>query len=301
MLELKTPPEAASWLRSRVKGALQSDSRKVGAADGFLAWPGAATDGRQHVHAALAQGALACLVERSGVEAFAFDQPAIAAFGGLKTRGRPDCSRVLRPAHRTVAGRCRDRHQRQDVDGLVARASDVGWRDRHAGHRTAAGSRLQRAHDSRSGPAAGAVPTLSGLTACPCARSKRRRSVSAERRLDGTTIRVAIFTNFTQDHLDYHGNMEAYWEAKTELFRWQGLRAAVINIDDAKGTELAQSLQGSDVDLWTVSCQQPARLTASDIGYDAQGLRFTVHEGAEQQAACHRAWSASTTCPTCWA
>src|SRR5690606_38967530 len=47
-----------------------------------------------------------------------------------------------------------------------------------------------------------------------------------ERRMDGTRIRVAGFTNFTQDHLDYHGSMEAYWAAKEELFRWPGLQAA---------------------------------------------------------------------------
>jgi UDP-N-acetylmuramoyl-L-alanyl-D-glutamate--2,6-diaminopimelate ligase len=46
---------------------------------------------------------------------------------------------------------------------------------------------------------------------------------------------VAVFTNFTQDHLDYHGSMDAYWEAKAELFAWPGLRAAVVNIDDATG------------------------------------------------------------------
>jgi UDP-N-acetylmuramyl tripeptide synthase len=41
---------------------------------------------------------------------------------------------------------------------------------------------------------------------------------------DGTQIRTAIFTNFTQDHLDYHGTMEAYWQAKRKLFAWPGLQ-----------------------------------------------------------------------------
>jgi UDP-N-acetylmuramoyl-L-alanyl-D-glutamate--2,6-diaminopimelate ligase len=117
-----------------------------------------------------------------------------------------------------------------------------------------------------------------GLKACAIEAS----SVGiVERRLDGTRIQVAVFTNFTQDHLDYHGTMDAYWEAKAQLFRWPGLRAAVINIDDKKGLELAQSLQGSGPDLWTISCQQPARLVAQDIRYDDQGLRFTVREGGE--------------------
>jgi UDP-N-acetylmuramyl-tripeptide synthetase len=82
--------------------------------------------------------------------------------------------------------------------------------------------------------------------------------------------------------LEYHGTMEAYWEAKAELFRWPGLRAAVVNVDNEKGRALAQTLEDGGLDLWTVSCQEPARLVADDIGYDAQGLRFTVREGQER-------------------
>jgi UDP-N-acetylmuramoyl-L-alanyl-D-glutamate--2,6-diaminopimelate ligase len=106
----------------------------------------------------------------------------------------------------------------------------------------------------------------------------------AERRLDGSRIAVAVFTNFTQDHLDYHGSMEAYWQAKAELFRWPGLRAAVVNIDDLHGASLVASLieQGvGALDVWSVSAAgAPARLMAQDIGYDAQGLTFSVVEEA---------------------
>jgi UDP-N-acetylmuramoyl-L-alanyl-D-glutamate--2,6-diaminopimelate ligase len=103
-----------------------------------------------------------------------------------------------------------------------------------------------------------------------------------ERRLDGTRIRVAAFTNFTQDHLDYHGSMEAYWEAKAALFAWPGLQAAVINLDDAKGLELRDRLQRGHLDLWTVSCERDARLRAEGIGYTDEGLRFTVAEAGER-------------------
>jgi UDP-N-acetylmuramoyl-L-alanyl-D-glutamate--2,6-diaminopimelate ligase len=92
---------------------------------------------------------------------------------------------------------------------------------------------------------------------------------------------VAVFTNFTQDHLDYHGTMEAYWEAKAELFRWPGLRSAVVNLDDEKGRALSQSLAGG-VDLWTTSNEQPARLRAHDIDYGEYGLSFVVQEGQER-------------------
>ena len=57
MLELHGPDEAAGWLRGRVTGTLHCDSRQIDAGDGFIAWPGAATDGRKHVPSALARGA----------------------------------------------------------------------------------------------------------------------------------------------------------------------------------------------------------------------------------------------------
>ena len=89
MLQLHSPVEAASWLRGRVTGTLHSDSRKVGPGDGFIAWPGAATDGRLHVPSALAQGAAACLVEHQGVEAFEFGGEAIAGYVELKAAAGP--------------------------------------------------------------------------------------------------------------------------------------------------------------------------------------------------------------------
>ena len=56
--QLHTPEQAAGWLRERVAGSLCTDSRQVAEGDGFIAWPGAATDGRKFVGAALAAGAV---------------------------------------------------------------------------------------------------------------------------------------------------------------------------------------------------------------------------------------------------
>jgi UDP-N-acetylmuramoyl-L-alanyl-D-glutamate--2,6-diaminopimelate ligase len=107
-----------------------------------------------------------------------------------------------------------------------------------------------------------------------------------EHRLDGTRIHTAILTNLTQDHLDYHGNMAAYWQAKTKLFAWPGLRAAVVNVDDAYGAELAADIAlrsgEAALDLWTVSMCNPARLQAHAIEHISSGVRFTVVEGAER-------------------
>jgi UDP-N-acetylmuramyl tripeptide synthase len=63
-------------------------------------------------------------------------------------------------------------------------------------------------------------------------------------RINGAAFDVAVFTNLTRDHLEYHGTMEAYAAAKEKLFAMPGLGAAVINLDDAFGSALAQRLRG---------------------------------------------------------
>ncbi|MGH8858164.1 MAG: Mur ligase domain-containing protein, partial [Polaromonas sp.] len=87
--QLHTPEQAASWLRERVSGSLWTDSRKVGDGDGFIAWPGAATDGRKYVAGALASGAGACLVEQEGAAAYNFSDERVATYAGLKAATGP--------------------------------------------------------------------------------------------------------------------------------------------------------------------------------------------------------------------
>ncbi len=289
MRQLHGPEEAARWLRGRVRGSLHCDSRRVRAGDGFVAWPGAATDGRRYVGAALSQGAAACLVERAGGEAYAFDGEAGAAYENLQAATGPIAAEFFGHPSRSL--------QVLAVTGTNGKTSTAWW----------LAQALSRV-DGGAWPAA-VIGTLGtgqpphvvatglttpdpvllqaqfrrfadeGLKACAIEAS----SIGiVERRLDGTRIAVAVFTNLTRDHLDYHGSMESYWAAKAELFRWPGLRAAVVNVDDEKGAELAAQLEGGALDLWTVSCARPARLAALDIGYSTQGLRFTVAEGQER-------------------
>ena len=63
-----------------------------------------------------------------------------------------------------------------------------------------------------------------------------------QQRVAGVHFDVAVFTNLTRDHLDYHGDMATYGAAKARLFAWNGLKAAVINLDDAFGRELIATL-----------------------------------------------------------
>ncbi|MEO7852890.1 MAG: UDP-N-acetylmuramoyl-L-alanyl-D-glutamate--2,6-diaminopimelate ligase, partial [Rubrivivax sp.] len=110
-----------------------------------------------------------------------------------------------------------------------------------------------------------------------------------QHRLDGVCIRVALFSNLTQDHLDHHGSMAAYWAAKRALFDWPGLQAAVLNIDDARGRQLADELRATPLSLWTCSTESGAadnraagHLHASAVRHEAAGLAFDLTEGPRQ-------------------
>ncbi len=95
-------------------------------------------------------------------------------------------------------------------------------------------------------------------------------------RVNGVHFRVAVFTNLTRDHLDYHGDMAAYAAAKRRLFYMPGLSAAVINIDDLYGRELSADLPtGVDCIRFAIDTDK-AEVRALDIDMHASGLRFLL-------------------------
>ncbi|MFA6921612.1 MAG: UDP-N-acetylmuramoyl-L-alanyl-D-glutamate--2,6-diaminopimelate ligase [Gallionella sp.] len=71
----------------------------------------------------------------------------------------------------------------------------------------------------------------------------------AQGRVNGVRFDVALLTNLSRDHLDYHGDMESYAAAKCRLFDWQELKYAVVNLDDAFGVELALQLRDKEVEV----------------------------------------------------
>ena len=93
---------------------------------------------------------------------------------------------------------------------------------------------------------------------------------------------VAVFTNLTRDHLDYHGTMDAYGEAKAKLFGLRGLKHAIINADDAFGQQIIQRITGndrSDLNLIRTSTRQNgqhADLVAEQLSVSAAGLAFEI-------------------------
>ena len=284
--QLHTPQDAAAWLAARVTGDLTTDSRQARAGDGFIAWPGAAVDSRQYVAETLAVGGRACLVEEQGVSEFEFDDSRIACYVGLKAAAAPIAAAYYQYPSRQL--------QTVAITGTNGKTSTAWW--------------LANALIS-VGKKCGVVGTLgmgepstmvfTGMTTPdPVALQKQLRhfvdngfaacaieasSIGiAEHRLDATQIQIGVFTNFTQDHLDYHPSMAHYWAAKESLFAWPGLQSAVINIDDEKGAALAQQLAQKGIDVWTVSIAKAARIEARHIEQGAQSLTFELVEGDQR-------------------
>jgi murE/murF fusion protein len=95
-------------------------------------------------------------------------------------------------------------------------------------------------------------------------------------RLDGVQIDVGVYTNLTQDHLDYHGDMNTYAQAKARLFAREELKHAVINLDDAHASLMMPSPAAS-VLTYAVD-NQAADLQATDVRQGPSTLAFTLQD-----------------------
>ena len=101
-------------------------------------------------------------------------------------------------------------------------------------------------------------------------------------RVDGVHFDVAVFTNLTRDHLDYHGDMARYGAAKARLFDWPGLRAAAVNLDDAFGRELFAAVQGKVRALgFSSRGAAGASVRAEELVLDAGGIGFLLHASGQ--------------------
>jgi UDP-N-acetylmuramoyl-L-alanyl-D-glutamate--2,6-diaminopimelate ligase len=291
---LKSPEAAARWLRSWVTGTLTTDSRKVKPGDAFIAWPGQAVDGRRFVQAALKAGATTCVVEHDGIAGHGFNDARIASLPNLKAAAgviadaffdHPSAALDMLAVTGTNGKSSTAWWCAQALTLLGRRASVVGTLG--IGEPPLAGRESRIDYTGLTTPDPVQLHSTlqrfvaDGFAACAIEAS----SIGIEeQRLAGLRITLALFTNFTRDHLDYHGTMEAYWAAKRKLFSWPGLKAAVLNIDDPRGADLArefsQALAPNPLDVWTVAVEGEARLIARDLGYTDGGLSFTLHEGA---------------------
>src|SRR5918999_2601836 len=228
--------------------ALSSDSRRCAPGVAFLAYPGEKQDGRAHIGDAIRRGASAVLWEASGFswrhewrvpnvavrelkqhagslahEFYGRPSEALWICGVTGTNGKTSCSQWI--------------------------AALLGKKGRKAGVIGTLGSGYPGAL------AAGINTTPDAVETQFLLKSFLNQGASAvamevsshglvQGRLNGVRFACALFTNLSHDHLDYHGSMAAYAQAKARLFDAPGLEAAVLNMDDALGVKLARRLAG---------------------------------------------------------
>lgn len=231
-------------LRQLAPGAqgMNADSRLLKPGDVFLAFPGDVHDGRNYIPQALAAGAAAVVWEPADFawhDAWAIPHLAL-----------PHLRQQAAALAAAWYGLPSEDLWMTGVTGTNGKTSVTHWLAQafgHLGRPTALvgtlGNGFPGALDAASHTTPDAV-TLQALLAR--FRDAGAAGVAMEvsshgldqGRVQGVAYDVAVFTNLSRDHLDYHGDMDAYAAAKARLFHWPGLKTAVINADDPWGARL---------------------------------------------------------------
>ncbi|WP_163560221.1 UDP-N-acetylmuramoyl-L-alanyl-D-glutamate--2,6-diaminopimelate ligase [Halomonas sp. NO4] len=229
--ELTLAPPTSARLR------LVEDSRGVAPGDVFVALPGEAADGRDHVEAALAAGASAVLYHLGRDERLpeALNDPRVLALPYLRQRlgelgqaffAVPEALELIGVTG--TNGKSSVTHYLAELSRLLGRDAGVVGTLGHGrpGH-------LTEGRLTTPGPLAlqAALGELAGEGMTRIALEVSSHALE-QGRLDGCRVSAAVFTNLSRDHLDYHGSMAAYAAAKARLFRRPELDLAVVNADD---------------------------------------------------------------------
>lgn len=242
---MATPYESVSQLLERLGcpvSALACDSRKVAPGVVFAAYPGESSDGRAYIAQAIAKGADAVLWEAEGFQwdpAFKLPNAGVA---GLKARVGEIAAQVY--------GEPSQKMHMVGITGTNGKTSVAHWTAQamtRLGRKTAILGTAGNGFPHALTPALNTTPDAielqqrlanylhQGATACAMEVSSHGL---AQGRVKGTHFNIAVLTNLSRDHLDYHGGMDAYAAAKARLFNWPGLEWTVLNVDDAFGREL---------------------------------------------------------------
>lgn len=269
---------------------LVTDSREVRRGDTFVAYPGEKLDGRQFIAQAIAQGANAVIWESQH-----FSWNAVWKIANLP---------VLDLRHKagwladSVYGAPSAQLWTVGVTGTNGKTSTSHWLARafdEAGRRCALIGTLGNGFADALQASVNTTPDairLQGLLAEY--RGKGAATVAmevsshalAQGRVNGVRFDVALLTNLSRDHLDYHADMKSYAATKRRLFEWEELKYAVVNLDDAFGAELAVQLRDRNVEVVGYGLNEAALRMAGRIGIrsvqgsllemNAQGLRLEV-------------------------
>ncbi len=269
---------------------LVNDSRQVHRGDAFIAYPGEHVDGRDFIQQAIAQGATAILWESTGyawnadwnivnwpvsnlreqvgslASAF-YGEPSqkLWVIGVTGTNGKTSCSHWLAQALQMLG-------RKTAVIGTLGN-----------GFPNALSTTVNTTPDPILLHSLLAEYLAQGATDIAMEVSSH---ALVQHRVNGMKFDVAVLTNLSRDHLDFHGNMTNYIAAKRILFEWPDLQHAVLNIDDPFGAEMSQQLNKRDIDVVTYGFDQ-ADVQGHDLSFNAHGLtmRVTTPQGEARLSA----------------
>lgn len=271
----------------RVSG-LALDSRRVHPGDAFVALAGTRMHGITFAPAASARGAVVILAETPVTTAFASDASTSGmdagdlvpivwidglrdALGSIASHFHHDPSR-----HLTIVGVTGTNGKTSTVQ-MLAQALQLCGRTSATIGTLGAGIYGRTEASERTTPDAIAVHGLlarfleQGATDVAMEVSSHALD---QGRVNAVSFDLAVFTNLSRDHLDYHGSMAAYGAAKQRLFGWPGLRAAIVNVDDAFGRALATTIR-SDIRIVRYGIERDdADVVARDVETGASGQAF---------------------------
>ncbi|MCG9754413.1 UDP-N-acetylmuramoyl-L-alanyl-D-glutamate--2,6-diaminopimelate ligase [Shewanella insulae] len=262
---------------------LTLDSREIGRGSVFVAVPGHRVDGRDFVDTALAQGAVAALIHTDdpaqhghvsqdkglciyffqlqrqlsalASQLYSLGRDRIKLIGVTGTNGKTSVTQLIA----------------QLSDGLGQQAAVMGtlgnglWGQLvDSGNTTADPITVMRQledFDSR------------GTTVCAMEVSSHGL---VQGRIDAVPFDVAVFTNLSRDHLDYHGSMDAYGAAKQRLFRFSSLSHGLINLDDPVGRQWIQDKRCKGLVGFSIQGQEGAAIYTKEVKQHAQGVGATL-------------------------
>jgi UDP-N-acetylmuramoyl-L-alanyl-D-glutamate--2,6-diaminopimelate ligase len=262
---------------------VEYDSRRVGRGNVFVAMRGGATDGNLYLDKAIAQGAAAVVTDsREAYEWLRREHGGVAA--ALVERGR----RALAEVSAAVMGHPERRLALSAVTGTNGKTTTafllesmlrsvgrtcvlIGTIETHVGSDVRVSPHTTP--ESRDVLEIFAEGVRVGATEAVMEMSSHALE---QERVWGLPVDVAMFTNLTQDHLDYHGTMEKYFAAKARLFAGVGApppRVAVINLDDPYCPDIVKAFRGTELMTYGIGGPE-ATHCAFEVRYVPGGTRF---------------------------
>jgi UDP-N-acetylmuramoyl-L-alanyl-D-glutamate--2,6-diaminopimelate ligase len=258
---------------------ITADSRQVTTGDAFAAYPGEKADGRAYIADALARGAGSVLWETPGYAWNREHKVAQLAVPGLKAK--------LGAIADFIYGSPSQALWMVGVTGTNGKTSCAQWIARcldACGRRAGVLGTLGNGLVGALQPALNTTPDAAILhETLARLRDEGAQAVAMEvsshgldqGRVNAVAFDVALFTNLTRDHLDYHGTMAAYGAAKAKLIGWPGLHAAVVNADDPFGQSLIDGARGRGRPVLSYGFGG-ADITATAINANAAGIALAV-------------------------